>query len=103
MQEEFDSQVMMERAGVVLKEIRKSEAFPAILGALAGGIAGALIAAIIASNRGGRQSAPAETAQAETGKRAFALRDVVQLLAVVSALAKQVQSWRKEQQQQPKT
>ncbi len=97
MQQQLDSRELVERAGKVAKEIRKSEAFPALIGGIAGGIAGALIAAIIAGRRSAPQPSSA-TDKAGQGK-GWALRDVAQLLTVVATLARQVQAWMKEQEQ----
>ena len=98
MQQQLDSPELLARAGEVAKEIRKSEAFPALMGAIAGGVAGALIAAIIAGRVSSRRadSAPGAATQAPGG---WALRDVMQLLTVVATLARQVQTWMKEQKQ----
>ncbi len=95
MEEKFDAQAMMERAGLIVKEIRKSEAYPAILGAVAGGIAGALIAAIIAGGRSSRR-AEGESLKA-TARPSWSSRDLIQLATVVTALVKQAQSWYREQ------
>lgn len=98
MEEQFDAQALMERAGVIVKEIRKSEAYPAILGAVAGGIAGALIATIIAGGRSSRR-AEGESLNAvnATARPSWSPRDFVQLATVVTALVKQAQSWYREQ------
>ena len=97
MQQQFDSREMIRRAGEVAKELRKSEAYPALIGGVAGGIAGALMAAIIAGRAPSRR---AETASSEVkaSRGGWALKDVVQLLTVVATLAKQVQGWLKEQE-----
>ncbi len=93
MADQFDAQAMLVRVNEVVKEIRKSDAYPAIVGGIAGGIAGALIAAIIA----GRRQPPSQPASVnDRGGSNWALRDVVQLLTVVASLAKQVQAWYKE-------
>ena len=97
MQQQFDSRELMARAGEVAKEIRKRDAYPALIGGLAGGLAGALIAAIVAGRASSRSTAAAPKA-AEDGHGGWALRDLVQLLTVGATLAKQVQSWMKEQE-----
>ncbi len=97
MQQQFDSREMMRRAGEVAKELRKSELYPALLGGVAGGIAGALMAAIIAGRASSRHSETAPS-EAKTSRGGWALKDVVQLLTVVTTLAKQVQGWLKEQE-----
>ncbi|MBI5303390.1 MAG: hypothetical protein HY868_14745 [Chloroflexi bacterium] len=88
------------RVGQVAKELRKSDAYPAIVGGIAGGIAGALMAAIIASRVAPRN--PAET-KADTAPRAskdghpgFSIQDLAQLATVVISLARQVQTFVKE-------
>jgi hypothetical protein len=94
MDEQFDTEAFMMRVGEVAKEVRRSEAYPAIVGAIAGGIAGALVAAIIA----GRGSARREELGAKESGGGWSPRDIVQLVAVVAALARQVQAWLKEQE-----
>jgi hypothetical protein len=97
MQQHIDAPEMMARVGEVAKEFRKSEAYPALVGGVAGGIAGALIAAIIAG-----RAAPRSGESASNGTKAsgggWNIRDLVQLLTVVVTLAKQVQTWMKEQE-----
>lgn len=98
MEKEFDAQAMMERVRVLAAEVRKSEAYPAILGAIAGGVAGALLAVIIAGSRSARraddESSKTLGASARSG---WSPRDIVQLATVVATLAKQVQAWYQEQ------
>lgn len=96
MEKEFDAQVMMERARVLAAEIRKSEAYPAILGAVAGGIAGALMAAIIAGGRSARRTGDEKTL-GTSARPGWSPRDFVQLATVVAGLAKQFQTWSQEQ------
>ena len=98
MQQQLDSPELLARAGEVAKEIRKSEAFPALMGAIAGGVVGALIAAIIAGRVSSRR-ADSSASAAKEAHGGWALRDVIQLLTVVAALAKQAQAWMKEQEQ----
>ena len=96
MQQHIDTSEMLERVGEVAKEIRKSEAYPALIGGIAGGVAGALVAAIIAGRR-----PPPKPSTADDGGghgRGWSLRDLVQLATVVATLAKQVQAWMKEQE-----
>jgi hypothetical protein len=97
MQQQFDSRELMARAGEVAKEIRKSEAYPALIGGIAGGLAGALIAAIVAGRASSRNSKVSASAPKDA-RGGWALRDVMQLLTVGATLAKQVQSWMKEQE-----
>ncbi|MGB8643796.1 MAG: hypothetical protein WCF84_01040 [Anaerolineae bacterium] len=78
--------------------VRKSEYFPAILGAVAGGVVAALIAAVIASRgRTVKQVVVQESAAAEphaTTVLGFTLPEIMQLATVVTQLARQVQEWR---------
>ena len=97
MRQQFDSPELLVRAGEVAKEIRKSDAFPALIGGLAGGLAGALIAAIIAGRASSRRT-DGESDAPKDAHGGWALRDVMQLLTVGATLAKQVQMWMKEQE-----
>ncbi len=98
-QQQFDAQALMGRVGEVAKELRKSEAYPAIVGGVAGGIAGAMIAAIIA---GRKSSPPRQVTAAEASSRKsginLSLKDVMQLATLVASLAKQVQEWTKKEE-----
>ena len=47
MDDQFDTQAMIVRAKVVAQQIRRSDAYPALIGGIAGGIAGALMAVLI--------------------------------------------------------
>ena len=94
MEEQLDTQAMLERAKLVAQQIRQSEAYPALIGGIAGGIAGALMAALIA----GRIAAPRgedKPREKESRKSNWSLRELVQLATVVASLAKQVQAWSK--------
>jgi len=95
MDDQFDTQAMIVRAKVVAQQIRRSDAYPALIGGIAGGIAGALMAALIAGRVAARrdEAAPHEK---ESRKFEWSLREVAQLATVVTALAKQVQEWSKE-------
>ena len=97
MQQQFDGREFMARAGVVAKEIRKSDAYPALVGGMAGALAGALIAAIVAGRASSRH-VNEESRASKDGRGGWALRDVMQLLTVGATLAKQVQTWMKEQE-----
>ncbi len=109
MEDPFDPQAMMERAGTLAQMIRKSEAYPALIGGVAGGVAGALMAVIIAGRMTSSRRRFASEARAvdETvrvsradGGEGWSMREVVQLATVVASLAKQAQDWyasRKEQ------
>ena len=97
MEQRFNSEMMVARARGLAKEIRQSEAYPAVLGAVAGGIAGALMAALIASQFAPRaepspQPSPVDDRR-ERARAGFAVRDAVQLLAVVAGLIKQAREW----------
>lgn len=96
MQQQFDSRELMARAGEVAKEIRKSEAYPALIGGIAGGLAGAVIAAIVAGRASGKGS---EASDSKEKRKSWAVRDVVELVTVGTALAKQVQAWMKEREE----
>ena len=98
MQQQIDGREMMRRVGEVAKELRKSEAYPALIGGVAGGIAGALMAAIIAGRASSSRRAETASGEAKASRGGWALKDVVQLLTVVATLAKQVQGWLKEQE-----
>ena len=97
MQQQLDGRELMSRAGEVAKEIRKSEAYPALVGGVAGGVAGALIAAIIA-RRVSSHGANSTASPTQETRGGWAVKDVVQVLTVVATLARQVQAWMKEQE-----
>ncbi len=96
MEQQSDAQRLSMRLNLLMHELRKSEAYPAIVGGIAGGIAGALMAVIVAGALSSRRSTEAETNAASAG-RSFSLRDAVQLLTVIASLVKQIQAWSKEQ------
>jgi hypothetical protein len=102
MEKQFDAQALtkvtsvMVRASEVAKQIRKSDAYPALVGGIAGGIAGALMAALIAGRRPPPQSSPISEGGSKNGG-SWTAREVLQLLAIVASIAKQVQAWYKEQ------
>ncbi len=97
MQQHIDAPEMMARVGEVAKELRNSEAYPALVGGVAGGIAGALIAAIIAGRATRRGGGSTSNGAKESGG-GWNIRDLVQLLTITVTLAKQVQAWMKEQE-----
>jgi len=99
MPERFDAEMMIERTREIAQDIRKSEAFPAILGGIAGGIAGALMAALISSRFAARNEPPAasERPAVRTG---FEIRQAVELFAVVAGLIKQARKWYYEERKQ---
>lgn len=93
MQERLDPEMMLERAKEIGRDIRESEAYPAILGGIAGGIAGALMAALIASRFAPRSESPASENRPTRGRSGFDIRQGVELLAVVASLVKQAREW----------
>lgn len=101
MQQQFDAEGMLIRAGEVWKLVRRSDAFPAVMGGVAGGIAGALMAVIISGRVASRRTVQVvETAEGEIKEKGFNLnaRDLVQLVTTVAGLARQVQAWSRERQ-----
>ena len=79
--------------------VRRSEYFPAILGAVAGGLTGALMAGLIAGSRGGSSDSGrrGEASTERSGSRlALSARDLIQLLPVVASLARQLREWREQ-------
>ncbi len=103
MEQQFDAQAMMQRASEVARAVRKSEAYPALIGGIAGGVAGALMAVIVARRvASSRPATVEETVRVakSDGRDGWSAREVIQLATVVAALAKQAQGWyasRKEQ------
>lgn len=93
MDQQLDAPEMMTRVGEVAKELRKSDLYPAVVGGIAGGIAGALIAAVIAS-RGSSSREPS----AKSSKGGWSLKELLSLATVVASLAKQAQSFLKDQE-----
>ena len=96
MEDRFDSDAIMERMTKLAREIRKSDLYPAVIGGIAGGIAGALIAAMITGRvvscaNGTASNAGSVDAKVKT--KSWAARDVVELITVVAALAKQAKDW----------
>ncbi|MBI5030757.1 MAG: hypothetical protein HZB51_09535 [Chloroflexi bacterium] len=97
---EFNTQGLTTRVSEVAKELRKSEAYPAIVGGVAGGIAGAMMAAIIAGRKASVRPQVDATIEASPRSRFnVSVKDMMQLMTVVAALAKQVQSWKKKQEE----
>lgn len=95
-QEPMDPQVVLARVGELAKEIRKSEAYPALLGGIAGGIAGGLMAALIAgrvaSSRSGVAGVVDSLKKEAASGGGWSMREAVQLVTVIAGLAKQVQT-----------
>ena len=98
-QKQFDARAVMGRVNEVAKELRKSEAYPAIVGGLAGGIAGAMMAAIIAGRKPSPRQVKAAVEKENKSGLNLSLKDVMQLATVVASLAKQVQELRKKEEQ----
>ncbi len=104
MQSSFDTQEVMERAGELAQKVRRSEAYPALLGGVAGGIAGAFVAVIIAGRAPQRRDVgaaplqspvgPADAARALSG--GLALKEILQLLTVAAGLLRQMQVWMRD-------
>ncbi len=97
---QLDPQAMLNRAGEVMRYLRKSEAYPVVVGGIAGGIAGAVMAVLIAGRvaSSSRAAVAEETASAEKKTQGWSLREVVQLATIGAALAKQAQEWYQERQ-----
>jgi hypothetical protein len=98
MEQSTESQAWLARVNTAATELRKSEAYPAIVGGVAGGIAGALMAVIIAGALAPRQrNVPVEAnVVAQPGKPPFAVRDLIQLITIGATLIKQIQALRDE-------
>ncbi len=93
MQQSLDSQQLTAR----LETLRRSEYFPAILGAAAGGVTGALVAALIGSRKHVTVERVMETSPAEQGViLGFSAKDLLQLATVVASLARQLSQWREQ-------
>lgn len=79
--------------------VRRSEYFPAVLGAVAGGLTGALMAGLIAGGmRGPSRAGVVRDGVAGASSAVFGLsaKDVIQLFTVVAALARQMREWREQ-------
>jgi NH3-dependent NAD+ synthetase len=99
MEQQIDAQGVITRADELTRQVRRSEAYPAIVGGIAGGVAGALMAAIIARRVSSQRpdiqvSTPIVK---ETQSKGLTMRDAVQLVAVMAGLVRQIQSLSKEQ------
>lgn len=95
MEERMDAQELLARINDVMKELKKSDAYPAIVGGIAGGLAGGLIAVIIAGRSPSRPAEKIVAVQPES-RGGVSVRDIAQMLAVLAPLVKQVQAWLKE-------
>ncbi len=102
MEQQPDAQQVLQRVGEVAQAIRKSEAFPALVGGLVGGAVTALIAVLIASRALASRRAVAEPAVEPAAARAaerppartawlasWTLKDLAQLISVAAPLVKQ--------------
>ncbi len=92
MQQSLDLDQLKARFEVV----RRSEYFPAILGAVAGGLTGAIMAGLISSGRRSAEAAEEERASAANNAifLGFSAKDLLQLATVVASLARQLREWR---------
>ena len=95
MEERTNAKELLARVSAVMKELKKSDAYPAVVGGIAGGLAGALMAVIIAG-RSPSRSAEKIIAAPPQSRGGIAVRDLAQLLTVIAPLIKQVQAWLKE-------
>ncbi len=78
-----------------LNQLRRSEYFPAIMGAVAGGLAGAIIALVIGSRKHVTVEKVTEAGPAEQGViLGFSAKDLLQLATVVASLARQLREFR---------
>jgi hypothetical protein len=95
MDDQFDTQALLVRAQLVAQRMRRSDAYPALIGGMAGGIAGALMAALIAGRIAARRAE--DTPRGKEGRRfEWSLREVVQFATVLASLMKQLQAWSKK-------
>lgn len=97
MEERMNAKEVMARVGQVMQELKKSDAYPAVVGGIAGGLAGALMAVIIAGRSPSRSAEKIIAAPPES-RGGIAARDIMQLLAVIAPLLKQAQAWLKERE-----
>jgi hypothetical protein len=79
--------------------VRRSEYFPAILGAVAGGLTGALMAGLIAGSRRGSSHPDRErddAAERSGSVLGLSAKELIQLVTVVATLARQLREWRQQ-------
>lgn len=80
------------------ESLRKSEYFPAVLGAVAGGLTGALMAGVISSGK--KTEKVVVSSAGESSRHAMFLgmspKELVQLATVVTGLVRQMQDWRQQ-------
>lgn len=80
------------------ESLRKSEYFPAVLGAVAGGLTGAIMAGVISSGK--KTEKVVVSGPAETSRQGVVLgmspKELVQLATVVTGLVRQMQDWRQQ-------
>ncbi len=106
--QQFESDALIGRVGVLAERVRSSNAYPAIVAGLTGAAAGALMATLIAS-RVTRRAMPRpvdekveEIAEKQAGKKSgqgWTAREIVQLATIGAALLRQVQDWYTQRQQ----
>ena len=80
------------------ESLRKSEYFPAILGAVAGGLTGAVMAGLIS---GGKKTEKVVVSDSSERARqgvvlGFTAKELVQFATVVAGLVRQMQDWRSQ-------
>lgn len=106
--QQFDTDALMGRVGVLADRLRSSNAYPAIVAGLMGAAAGALMATLIAS-RVSRRALPRsvektveQIAEKQAGKESgpgWTAREIVQMATIGVTLLKQVQDWYAQRQQ----
>ncbi len=85
----------LQRVEAQFNQLRRSEYFPAIMGAAAGGLAGAIIALLLGSRKRVTVERVTEKAPAEQGViLGFSAKDLLQLATVVASLARQLREFR---------
>lgn len=93
MESSFDRENLRAR----LDALRRSEYFPALLGAAAGGLTGALIAALIARSKQ-RAATPPGAAAGSSARGGlvlgFTAGELAQLATLALSLARQIREWR---------
>ncbi len=85
----------LDKVQAQFNQLRRSEYFPAIMGAAAGGLAGAIIALAIGSRKQVTVERVTEASAADQGViLGFSAKDLLQLATVVASLARQLREWR---------
>ncbi len=85
--------------------LRKSEYFPAVLGAAAGGVTALVVAGLISGRKSGTTVKYVEAGDQDKEGRGhetmflgFTLGEIMQLVTVVTQLARQLRDWRDQSQ-----